>query len=243
MKRKAIVLLSGGLDSATVAAIAQNLDFDVHALSFDYGQRHKYELKCAAEIVKLLSIKHHLTVKCDLKIFGGSALTDEIDVPKNVPQNEIGKQIPVTYVPARNTVFLSLALAWAETIKCFDIFIGVNAIDFSGYPDCRPEFIESYEKMANIAMSITKDSPERLKIQTPLINMNKREIIKAGLALGVDYGKTVTCYDYSETEGSCGVCEACILRQNGFKEAGAQDPVKYRAANTICIITGAQAEK
>ena len=227
MEKKSIVLLSGGLDSATCAAISQNLGFDTHAISFDYGQRHKDELNFAKDIAKMLGISNHITSECNLTIFGNSALTAEIDVPKNIPQTEIGKSIPITYVPARNTIFLSLALAWAETIQCYDLFIGVNSIDYSGYPDCRPEFIESYENMANIAMSITKDSKNRLKIHTPLIDMDKKEIILKGMSLGIDYAKTVTCYDYNK-DGACGVCEACILRLNGFKQAGLKDPGKYR---------------
>jgi len=227
MKQKSIVMLSGGLDSATCAAISNDMGFDTFAISFDYGQKHKQELDFAKETAKSLGISKHITAKCDLTVFGGSALTANIKIPKNKPKNEIGKQIPVTYVPARNTIFLSLALAWAETIGCFDIFIGVNNIDCSGYPDCKPEFIESYEKMANIAMSITKDSDKHLKIHTPLINMNKKEIILKGISLGVDYGKTITCYDH-KPQGACGVCEACILRLNGFKQAGITDPCRYR---------------
>lgn len=227
MNRKSIVLLSGGLDSATCAAISKDLGFDTHAISFDYGQKHKGELDFAKGISKMLGISNHIIAKCDLTVFGGSALTADIDIPKNTPHSEIGSSIPVTYVPARNTIFLSLALAWAETIKCYDLFIGVNAIDYSGYPDCRPEFIESYENMANIAMSITKGSKDRLKIHTPLSNMGKKEIILKGISLGVDYGKTVTCYDYNSS-GSCGVCEACILRLSGFEQAGLKDPGKYR---------------
>lgn len=227
MENKAIILLSGGLDSTTVTAIAADRGYEIYALSFDYGQKHKEELEKAALIAEKYNAKKHIIAKCDMTIFGGSALTTDIDIPKNKKENEIGLNIPITYVPARNTVFLSLALAWAETLTCYDIFIGVNAVDFSGYPDCRPEYIESYEKMANIAMSITKESQQSLKIHTPLIKMSKGEIIKAGLKLGVDYSDTITCYDYTE-KGACGECEACLLRLSGFRQAGFTDPIKYR---------------
>ncbi len=224
---KAIILLSGGLDSATVTAIAAKRGFEIYALSFDYGQKHKKELEKAALIAKKHNAKKHIIAKCDMTIFGGSALTADIEIPKNKKETEIGLNIPITYVPARNTVFLSLALAWAETLCCYDLFIGVNAVDFSGYPDCRAEYIESYENMANIAMSITQESEHRLKIHTPLIKMSKGEIIKTGLELGVDYSDTITCYDYTP-EGSCGECEACMLRLSGFRQAGITDPIKYR---------------
>jgi 7-cyano-7-deazaguanine synthase len=227
--RKAVVLLSGGLDSTTVAAIAKDRGFEVYAVSFDYGQNHKVELEAAAKVARTIGVSKHVVVAVDLRSFGGSALTSDEPVPKNRGTEQISSGIPITYVPARNTVFLSLALAWAETLGATDIFIGVNALDYSGYPDCRPEFIEAFERMANLATKIGTEG-QTIRVHTPLIAMTKREIVQTGLALGVDYGMTVTCYDPDSSGTACGECDACILRLKGFSEAGHQDPVTYREA-------------
>ena len=221
-KKKCIVLLSGGLDSATVLKIAQK-DFEVVALAFDYGQRHKFELNAAKKIAKKNSIILN-EIKIDLAQFGNSALTDDISVPKN---QDIGKEIPVTYVPVRNTIFLSYALAFAEVNEIFDIFIGVNALDYSGYPDCRPEFIDAFEKMANEGTKFAQGA-QKIKIHTPLIDLTKAEIISKGIQLGVDYSMTHSCYDPSESGLSCGECDACILRKAGFKAARIMDPTNYQ---------------
>mgnify|MGYP001295508693 FL=1 len=226
MSNKAVILLSGGLDSTTCLAIAKNQGFDLNALTFNYGQRHDFELKSAQRIVDHFQIKNHRVVSIDLAQFGGSALTDEIDVPKDRSESEM-TDIPLTYVPARNTVFLSLALAWAETINAFNIFIGVNVLDYSGYPDCRPEYIAAFEKTANLATKAGV-SGERFKIHTPLINMKKSEIILNGLKLGVDYSLTSSCYDPLKNGAPCGHCDACILRLKGFQEADAIDPLSYQ---------------
>jgi len=226
MSNKAIILLSGGLDSTTCLAIAKNQGFDLNALTLNYGQRHDFELKSAQKIVDHFKIKNHSVVNINLAQFGGSALTDEIDVPKDRSESEM-TDIPITYVPARNTVFLSLALAWAETINAFNIFIGVNVLDYSGYPDCRPEYIASFEKTANLATKAGV-SGERFKIHTPLINMKKSEIILNGLKLGVDYSLTSSCYDPLKNGAPCGHCDACILRLKGFQEADAIDPLSYQ---------------
>jgi 7-cyano-7-deazaguanine synthase len=224
----AVVLLSGGLDSTTAAAIARAQGFALHALTFDYGQRHRIEIERAAAVAKQLGVAQHVVVPVDLRRFGGSALTSEIDVPKSRSLAEIGHGIPVTYVPARNTIFLSFALAWAEVLAARDLFIGVNVLDASGYPDCRPEYIAAYERMANLA---TKAGVEghRLTIHTPLIAMTKADIIRAGLALGVDYSLTTSCYDPSAEGAACGACDACLLRLKGFRESGTRDPIAYRA--------------
>jgi 7-cyano-7-deazaguanine synthase len=227
-KRKAVVLLSGGLDSTTVTAIACEQGFSVYALSFDYGQNHKIELDLARLIAKQLGAQEHVIIKVDLGSFGGSALTTDQPIPKRRSAEAIGHGIPVTYVPARNTVFLALALAWAESLGATDIFIGANALDYSGYPDCRPEFIGAFETMANLGTKIGTEDGKRIKIHTPLISMTKSEIIGTGLNLGVDYGMTITCYDPSETGEACGECDACLLRLKGFSEAGVSDPAKYR---------------
>ena len=227
VERKAVVLLSGGLDSSTVVAIAKSQEFSVYALSFDYGQTHKTELQAAARIAAAMQVARHIVLKVDLSTFGGSALTGDAEIPKNRSLEEMGEGIPVTYVPARNTVFLSLALAWAESLQATDIFIGVNALDYSGYPDCRPEFIAAFEAMANLGTKIGSEGAQ-IKINTPLIAMTKAEIIRAGLELGVDYGMTVTCYDVSSECEACGACDACLLRLKGFAENSATDPVKYR---------------
>ncbi|MFC1541247.1 7-cyano-7-deazaguanine synthase QueC [Candidatus Latescibacterota bacterium] len=223
---KAVVLLSGGIDSSTTLAIAKHEGFEPCAMSFDYGQRHIRELQAARNICESTGITCKIELKIDLGKIGGSALTDSIDVPKGRKSAEIADGIPVTYVPARNTIFLSYALGWAEVLGANDIFIGVNAIDYSGYPDCRPEFIEAFERLANLA---TKASVEgnRIKIHTPLINMTKGEIIRTGTDLGVDYSLTSSCYDPTPEGLACGRCDSCILRLKGFTEAGLQDPVKY----------------
>ncbi len=226
MSSKAVILLSGGLDSTTCLAIAKHQGFDLNALTLNYGQRHDFELKSAQKIVDHFKIKNHSVVNINLAQFGGSALTDEIDVPKDRSESEM-TDIPITYVPARNTVFLSLALAWAETINAFNIFIGVNVLDYSGYPDCRPEYIAAFEKTANLATKAGV-SGERFKIHTPLINMKKSEIILNGLKLGVDYSLTSSCYDPLKNGTPCGHCDACILRLKGFQEADAIDPLSYQ---------------
>jgi 7-cyano-7-deazaguanine synthase len=221
----AVILLSGGLDSATCLAIAHELGFEPHTISFRYGQRHQYELERAERIAKHLHAASHRIVDINLAQFGGSALTDSsIDVPKSESVDAIGGTIPVTYVPARNTVFLSLALAFAETIGARDIFIGVNALDYSGYPDCRPDYIAAYEAMANLATKASVESGDKLRIHTPLIDLTKSQIIKRGLALGVDYSMTLSCYDPGDAGSPCGHCDACLLRSKGFAENGLTDP-------------------
>jgi 7-cyano-7-deazaguanine synthase len=225
--QKAVALLSGGLDSATALAIAKSRGFRPFALSFNYGQRHEIELASAARVAKAIGVEEHLILNIDLRAIGGSALTDTIDVPKERSDSERSSGIPITYVPARNTIFLSFALAWAEVAGAQDIFIGVNALDYSGYPDCRPEYIEAFEKMANLATKAGVEGRMRLKIQTPLIAMTKAEIIKTGLALGVDYSLTHSCYDPSADGIACGKCDSCRLRLKGFAEAGISDPLSY----------------
>lgn len=228
MNKPAVVLLSGGLDSATVASIARRDGFDVYALSFSYGQRHSAELEAAGRVATQVSVKDHKTIPIDLRAFGGSALTADIDVPKGRDVDEMSDSIPVTYVPARNTIFLSFALAWAEVLGSADVFIGVNALDYSGYPDCRPEFVEAYERMARIATKAGVEGTE-LSIHAPLIQMTKGEIVKLGTALGVDYGLTVSCYDADATGAACRECDSCVLRRKGFADAGLPDPTRYRA--------------
>ena len=225
-RKKAVVLLSGGLDSATAAAVARAEGFALYALSFRYGQRHAVELECAAEQARLLGAVEHRVVEIDLRAFGGSALTDEIEVPKHDRVEELPDGIPVTYVPARNTIFLSYALAWAEVLGAFDIFIGVNALDYSGYPDCRPEFIEAFERLANLATAAGVEG-RRFRIHAPLIHLTKAEIIRKGLELGVDYGKTTSCYDPAPDGRACGRCDSCLLRRKGFAELGFEDPRPY----------------
>ena len=224
---KAVVLLSGGIDSATTLAIAENAGFDIYALSFRYGQRHAVELEAALRIAKRYNVARHLIVDIDLRKIGGSALTADIKVPKNRDAEEMKKDIPATYVPARNTIFLSYALAWAEVLGAADIFIGVNVLDYSGYPDCRPEYITAYEKMANLATRACVEGKQKLKIHTPLIRMSKSQIIKKGIELGVDYSLTHSCYDPSVSGDACGECDSCLLRLKGFMEAGFKDPVRY----------------
>ena len=223
----AVVLLSGGLDSATALAIALRDGFQVSALSFSYGQRHAVELVAAREIARRAGVHQHAIVTIDLRFIGGSALTSDLPVPKGRTPAEMGREIPITYVPARNTIFLSYALAWAEVLGAADIFLGVNALDYSGYPDCRPEYIAAFERMANLA---TKAGVEgaRFTIHTPLIAMTKKEIIAQGLALGVDYGMTVSCYDPAPGPVACGRCDACLLRLRAFDELGKKDPAAYR---------------
>jgi len=224
---KAVVLLSGGLDSTTTLAIAKRAGFDLFALTFDYGQRHHIEVDRAQDIAKHFAVVDHQIVKIDLRQFGGSALTDSIEVPTDRDQKEMGSEIPVTYVPARNTIFLSFCLAYAEVKEANDIFIGVNAIDYSGYPDCRPEFITAFETLANLATKAGVEGKNRMKIHTPLIKLNKGEIIQKGLQLGVDFAMTHSCYNPGEEGKSCGVCDSCQLRLKGFQEAGVEDPIKY----------------
>lgn len=226
-RKKAVVLSSGGLDSTTAMAIAKSEGFEIYSLSFSYGQRHSNELEASKKVATALGAIKHLVIDIDMKLIGGSALTDSIDVPKDRDESQMTADIPVTYVPARNTIFLSYALAWAEVIGAEDIFIGVNAIDYSGYPDCRPEFIEAFEKMANLATKVGVQGTATIKIQTPLINMTKAQIIKKGSELGVDYGMTLSCYDPTADGFACGHCDSCILRRKGFKEAGVPDPTHY----------------
>lgn len=225
-KKKAVVLLSGGLDSATVLAIARCEGYDAYALSFFYGQRHAWELEAARHVAAHVGAAEHRVASIDLRVFGGSALTDEIAVPKGRATDEMAHGIPVTYVPARNTIFLSFALAWAEVLGASDIFIGVNALDYSGYPDCRPEFIEAFETLANLATKAGVEGRQKLKIHTPLIAMTKAEIIRRGLELGVDYGLTSSCYDPSPSGKPCGRCDSCLLREKGFRECGMEDPLR-----------------
>ena len=225
---KAVVLLSGGIDSATTLAIAKNEGFDVYALSFRYGQRHAIELEAAKRIVQHGKVAEHLIIDIDLRRIGGSALTADIDVPKARSIEQMGGNIPATYVPARNTVFLSYALAWAEVIGADDIFIGVNALDYSGYPDCRPEYIFACEQMANLATKACVEGGKKLKIHAPLIELSKSQIIRQGIDLGVDYSLTHSCYDPSASGEACGECDSCLLRLKGFRDAGLEDPVKYK---------------
>jgi len=227
-QQKAVVLLSGGIDSTTTLAIAQKMGFTIYVLSFRYGQRHQIELEAAVSIARNFFVAKHLIVDIDLRLIGGSALTGNIDVPKSRSVEQMGKDIPVTYVPARNTIFLSYALAWAEVIGSFDIFIGVNALDYSGYPDCRPEYIAAYEKMANLATKAGVEGNQKLTIHTPLIEMSKADIIRKGIELGVDYSLTHSCYDPSAGGLACGECDSCLLRLKGFQEAGIADSIKYK---------------
>ncbi|WP_417461966.1 7-cyano-7-deazaguanine synthase QueC [Kordiimonas sp.] len=227
-QKKAVVLLSGGLDSATVIAIARDQGFDVHAISFRYGQRHSVELEAADRVVEHLGVTEHKIAELDLRLFGGSALTADIDVPKDRSDDDMSHDIPITYVPARNTIFLSFALAYAEVIGAKDIFIGVNALDYSGYPDCRPDYIASYETMANLATKAGVTEDEKIRIQTPLIDMTKAEIVTVGTRLGVDYSMTISCYDPDAQGKACGHCDSCQLRRKGFAEAGLSDPTRYQ---------------
>ncbi len=220
MTKKAVLLLSGGLDSATTLALAKAQGFEVYALSFRYGQRHVVELIAAKKVAEALGAKEHKIADIDLRLFGGSALTADISVPKDRTDDEIAHGIPITYVPARNTIFLSFALAWAEVLGAYDIFIGVNALDYSGYPDCRPEFIEAFERTANLATAYGVEAKQHITIHTPIIAMSKAEIIHEGLRLGVDYSMTLSCYDPSPEGTPCGQCDSCTLRRKGFAENG-----------------------
>jgi len=225
----AVILLSGGLDSATTAAVARDQGFELFALSFDYGQRHRFELEAGRRVASALGVRRHALLKIDLGQIGGSALTADVEVPKHRTSEQMETGIPVTYVPARNTVFLSLALGYAESLGAFDIFIGVNAVDYSGYPDCRPEFIAAYENLANLATKAGVEGGAKFKIHAPLIHMTKAQIIRRGLDLGVDYALTHSCYDPEPSGLSCGVCDACQIRRAGFQEASLADPLPYRA--------------
>ena len=231
MARPAIVLLSGGLDSTTVLAIAKDQGYTPYALSFRYGQRHSVELEAAKRVVEAQGAARHIIADIDLRVFGGSALTSDIEVPKrdSLDRTE-GGGVPVTYVPARNTIFLSFALAYAETVNASDIFTGVTAVDYSGYPDCRPEYIDAYAKMANLATRAGVEGTQQLKIHSPLMEMSKADIVREGLRLGVDYSITSSCYDPDEQGRACGRCETCLLRLKGFAEAGSTDPVRYQDA-------------
>ena len=227
MKNKAVVLLSGGLDSTTTLAIAKSQGFEVYALSFDYGQRHRAELDRAKIIAQKFEVADHQIMTIDLRQFGGSALTDSIDVPTNRDEEEMSSEIPITYVPARNTIFLSFCLAYAEVKKAGNIFLGVNAVDYSGYPDCRPEFVLAFETLANLATKAGVEGKEKLKIHTPLIQFTKADIIRRGIELGVDYSLTLSCYNPRKEETACGVCDSCLLRLKGFSQVGLKDPVEY----------------
>lgn len=226
-KKRAIVLSSGGVDSTTAMAIARLEGYEIYSLSFRYGQRHALELEAARGVAIALGAKQHLVIDIDLTKIGGSALTDHIDVPKSRSEQDMQKEIPVTYVPARNTIFLSYALAWAEVMNASDIFIGVSAVDYSGYPDCRPEYIEAFEHMANLATKTAVEGKTQITIRAPLIHMSKAEIIQKGIELGVDYSITHSCYDPSPEGRACGQCDSCLLRKKGFTEAGIPDPTPY----------------
>jgi 7-cyano-7-deazaguanine synthase len=224
--KRAVVLLSGGIDSTTTLAIAIAGGYEAYALSFDYGQRHQIEMEAARRIANSLGAKEHRVAKIDLRVFGGSALTDDVNVPKRRSEIQIAHGIPVTYVPARNTIFLAYALAWAEVIPANDIFLGVNAIDYSGYPDCRPEFIEAFETLANVGTKAGIES-RRFYVHTPLIKFSKAEIIRKAVELGVDLSLTHSCYDPTQEGLACGECDSCLLRLKGFREAGTKDPIRY----------------
>ncbi len=226
-KKRAVVLLSGGLDSATVLAAAKSEGYEPYALSFSYGQRHAWELEAAKRVAASIGVAQHRIVEIDLRAFGGSALTADIPVPKGRATQEMAHGIPITYVPARNTIFLAFALAWAEVLGANDIYLGVNALDYSGYPDCRPEYIDAFENMANLATKAGVEGRQSLKIHTPLIALSKAEIIRLGRELGVDYSLTSSCYDPSPVGEPCGQCDSCLLRRKGFTENGIEDPLRY----------------
>jgi len=226
-EKAAVVLVSGGLDSATTLALAIGQGFEAHALSFDYGQRHRVELEAARRVAEHLGAAEHLVAKIDLRAFGGSALTADIDVPKGRDPGRMSAEIPVTYVPARNTIFLSFALGWCEVIKAEDIFIGANAIDYSGYPDCRPEFLEAFERLAQLATKEGVEGRAHFRVHAPLLHMSKARIIRAGIDAGVDFSLTLSCYDPTPAGLSCGMCDSCLLRRKGFEEAGIADPTRY----------------
>jgi len=225
--KPAVVLLSGGIDSTTTLAIAKNEGFDCYAITFDYGQRHLYELRASKLISQAIGTHSHIFVPFNLREIGGSALTDDIPVPKGRDENAMGEDIPVTYVPARNTIFLSFALSWAEVIGAFDIFIGANAVDYSGYPDCRPEYISAFEQMANLATKAGVEGKGKFKIHAPLIEISKAEIIRIGSELGLDYSLTHSCYDPDQNGSACGKCDSCTIRKRGFEEAKMNDPTRY----------------
>jgi len=226
--KKAVALASGGLDSSIAMALARNQGFEIYALSFDYGQRHRCELEAARRVVKSLGIQHHIVAAIDLRAFGGSSLTSEMEVPKSRDIENISAEIPATYVPARNTIFLSFALGWCEVLQAQDIFIGVNAVDYSGYPDCRPEFLKAFERLANLATKAGVEGAARYEIHAPLLHMSKAQIIQAGIEAGVDFSLTHSCYDPSPEGLACGACDSCILRRRGFEQAGIADPTRYR---------------
>jgi 7-cyano-7-deazaguanine synthase len=228
MMQRAVALASGGLDSSTAIALALKQGFEVYALSVDYGQRHRFELEAARRVLRSLNIARHVIAPIDLRWFGGSALTADIEVPKTRDLDRISAEIPATYVPARNTIFLSIALGWCEAIHAQDIFIGVNALDYSGYPDCRPEFLEAFERLANLATKAGVEGASRFRIHAPLLHMTKAQIILAGIEAGVDLSLTHSCYDPSPEGIACGACDSCILRRRGFEEAGISDPTLYR---------------
>ena len=232
--KKAVLLLSGGLDSTTMLALARSQGFDVNAISFRYGQRHSQELEAARRVAEQFGVTRHIVVDVDLRMFGGSALTSDTPVPKDRTPEDLRTGIPITYVPARNTIFLSFALAWAEVLGAQDIFIGVNALDYSGYPDCRPEYIAAYERMANLATRGGVEGATPVRINAPLIRMTKAEIIRLGISLGVDYALTTSCYDPTTAGIACGHCDACLLRAKGFAEAGVQDPANQPAQGRDC---------
>lgn len=227
--KKAVVLLSGGLDSTTTLAIAVHEGYEPHAMTFRYGQRHAVEIEAARRIARQYHVVRHQIVDIDLRAFGGSALTDDLEVPRDRSAEDMSHGIPITYVPGRNTIFLSFATAWAEVLGADDVFIGVNAIDYSGYPDCRPDYIEAFERMARLATRAGVEEGRRLTIHTPLIHLTKAQIVRRGLELGVDYSLTTTCYDPASDGSACGHCDACALRLKGFREAGASDPIAYRS--------------
>jgi len=229
MTKPAVVLLSGGLDSSTVVAIAQRDGFDVHALSFSYGQRHEVELEAARRVAAAAGVEDHRVARIDLGLFGGSALTDDIEIPKHADVSELGSDIPVTYVPGRNTIFLSFATAFAEVLGSSDIFIGVNALDYSGYPDCRPEFIAAFQNLARLATKTGVEGSTEVTIHAPLIDLTKAEIVTLGNGLGVDYAETISCYDADSDGLACGRCDSCLLRRKGFLDSGLPDPTRYRA--------------
>ena len=228
MKPKAVVLLSGGLDSATALAVARGRGFECYALSVDYGQRHRVELERAAAIAKSLGAGEHRVVKLDLRQIGGSALTADVAVPKDRGADEMGHGVPVTYVPARNTILLGVALGYAEVVGAFDLFIGANVLDYSGYPDCRPEFLTAFENLANLATRAGTEGAGKFRVHSPLLKMTKAEIIREGTRLGVDYSQTLSCYDPDATGRACGHCDSCLLRKKGFAEAGVPDPTEYQ---------------
>lgn len=225
--QRAVVLVSGGLDSATTLAIARSEGFDCYALSFDYGQRHRFELEAARRVCAANDVQRHVVLRLDLRAFGGSALTADIDVPKDRDESQMQDSIPITYVPARNTIFLSIAMGWAETLGTTNLFLGVNAVDYSGYPDCRPEFIAAFAQLANLATRVGVEEQGGWTIHTPLVSLTKSEIIQRGAALGVDYGLTLSCYDPDDAGNPCGRCDSCQLRVKGFADAGLTDPLPY----------------